>query len=112
MSKSAKRTSAAKGAAQPPFEADLSRLEELVARFERGDLGLEEALGAFEQGIQLTRSLMQRLDSAEKRIEVLLEKSGGSLEARALTEEGLEKAAQRGRLSGDDEEEAEEDREG
>ncbi len=109
MSKSAKRKSPEKGGTPPPFEAELSRLEALVARFEKGDLGLEEALSAFEQGIQLTRSLMQRLDSAEKRIEVLLEKSAGDFETRALTEEGLEEAARRGGLSQDDEESEDEE---
>lgn len=84
-----------------PFEKQLARLEKLVAHLEEGDLGLEEALSSFEEGIQLTRSLMKRLDDAEKRIEVLLEKAGGGLETREISVDDLEKAATRGSLRHD-----------
>ncbi len=35
----------------PDFEKSLQELEELVARLERGDLPLAEALALFEQGV-------------------------------------------------------------
>ena len=56
-----------------PFEEALEKLEGIVARLERGDLPLEEALGAFEEGVALTRQCAERLDSAERRIEVLVQ---------------------------------------
>ena len=54
------------------FEAALERLEEVVDRLEGGDLELEVALQAFEQGVKLSAHCASRLDSAERRIEVLM----------------------------------------
>jgi len=59
-----------------PFEDALERLEELVARLEQGDLQLEAALAAFEQGVRLTRHCAGQLERAERRIEELVEQGG------------------------------------
>lgn len=59
-------------ATSPDFERALSRLEEVVARLEKGDLPLEESLAAFEEGMTLSRHCQQRLDAAEQRIEELV----------------------------------------
>jgi exodeoxyribonuclease VII small subunit len=56
----------------PPFEEALARLEQIVARLERGDLPLEQALAAFETGVALTRRCARELEDAERRIEVLV----------------------------------------
>ena len=53
------------------FEASLEALEEIVRKLERGDLPLEESLELFEQGIRLSRECQERLNQAERRIEVL-----------------------------------------
>lgn len=58
------------------FERSLEHLEGLVEALESGDLELEKALGAFEEGVKLTRSLDEQLRSAEQRVEVLLQESG------------------------------------
>jgi exodeoxyribonuclease VII small subunit len=55
------------------YEEIVSRLGQLVERLESGGLSLEEAIAAFEQGIQLARAGAARLDAAERRVEVLLE---------------------------------------
>ena len=55
-----------------PFEASLERLTKIVDRLENGDLGLEESLTLFEEGIRLARSAQERLDAAEKRVEELI----------------------------------------
>ena len=57
---------------ETPFEAALEQLEGIVERLEDGDLELEEALQAFEQGVSLTRHCAAKLDVAERRIEVLV----------------------------------------
>jgi len=57
------------------FEQSLSELEALVERMESGDLSLEESLGAFEQGIALTRSCQQALQAAEQKVEILTAKT-------------------------------------
>jgi len=54
------------------FEAALERLDGLVDRLERGDLELEDALTAFEQGVALTRRCADQLARAERRIETLM----------------------------------------
>lgn len=54
------------------FEEALARLESIVDRLERGDLELEVALGAFEEGVALTRRCTSRLQDAERRIELLV----------------------------------------
>lgn len=58
------------------FEESLAALETLVNRMEKGDLSLEESLKAFEQGVQLTRECQAKLQEAEQRVQVLLEKNG------------------------------------
>jgi exodeoxyribonuclease VII small subunit len=54
------------------FEASLAALEKIVRELERGDLPLEESLKLFEQGVKLSRECQQRLNQAERRVEVLL----------------------------------------
>jgi len=61
----------------PSFEASLARLEALVERLEQGDLELEAALGAFEEGVQLARRCAALLGDAERRIDVLLREGAG-----------------------------------
>ena len=58
------------------FETTLDALEALVEQLESGDLSLEAALGAFEQGIALTRQCQKVLSVAEQRVRVLLEEDG------------------------------------
>ncbi len=53
------------------FEELQRELDELVARLERGDVPLDEALALYERGEQLHRALVERLDRAELRIEEL-----------------------------------------
>jgi exodeoxyribonuclease VII small subunit len=67
--------------AELPFEVALERLEGIVDRLEGGDLELEAALAAFEEGVALTRHCAEQLESAERRIEVLV-REGGSWTAR------------------------------
>jgi exodeoxyribonuclease VII small subunit len=58
----------------PDFESSLAELEAIVTRLERGDLPLEESLGLFERGVELSRACHARLEDAERRIEVLTER--------------------------------------
>lgn len=57
---------------QAPFEASLERLTDIVDRLENGELGLEESLALFEEGVRLARHAQERLDAAEKRVEELI----------------------------------------
>lgn len=62
----------------PNFEAQLASLERIVRELERGDLPLEQSLELFEQGVRLSRECQERLNEAERRIEVLLRGGDGS----------------------------------
>ena len=69
---------------QESFEDALKRLEEIVQQMESGDLTLENSLGLFEEGVRLTRVCSQRLDEAEKKIELLTKDEQGKVKAKAL----------------------------
>ncbi len=59
------------------FEASLKRLEEVLESLEHGELTLEQSLAAFEEGVGLVRRCQQKLDEAEKRVEILLKDDAG-----------------------------------
>lgn len=58
--------------AQPGFDEVLTTLKGVVEKLESGQLSLEAALGAFEEGVRLARQGAQILDAAERRVEILL----------------------------------------
>lgn len=60
------------------FETSLTNLERIVRRLEDGDLPLEESLKLFEDGVRLSRECQERLNQAERRIEVLLKDENGN----------------------------------
>jgi exodeoxyribonuclease VII small subunit len=50
------------------FEADLARLEEISSMLERDEIGLEEALILYEEGIELSKKCIGTLKNAELKI--------------------------------------------
>ena len=56
---------------QPNFEDALKRLEEIVHALEEGELGLNEAMERYEEGVNLLRQSYELLQRAERRIELL-----------------------------------------
>jgi exodeoxyribonuclease VII small subunit len=58
------------------FEKSLQNLEKIVNHMESGELGLEESLAQFENGIKLARTCQDTLSNAEFRVEQLIEKNG------------------------------------
>ena len=71
------QTKQAGAAGAANFEAQLASLERIVRELERGDLPLERSLELFEQGVRLSRECQERLNEAERRIEVLLRDGEG-----------------------------------
>lgn len=59
----------------PDFETTLKELEQIVGHLEAGDLPLEEALNEFETAIKLVQQGQERLNNAEQRIQILLQKN-------------------------------------
>src|SRR5580698_9408439 len=61
------------------FEQAIERLELIVADMESAELPLEDVLKKYEEGTKLVRFCSQKLDEAEKKIEVLQKKADGSV---------------------------------
>ena len=72
------------------FEEAMKRLEAIVDRLEEGNLLLEEALQAFEEGVRLARICSKRLEEGEKKISMLLRSAEGELEEGPFDEFGVE----------------------
>ena len=66
--------------AKERFEDALNKLERIVSKLEERDIHLEESLKLFEEGIRLSRLCHQKLDEAEKKVEILLKGKEGVLE--------------------------------
>jgi exodeoxyribonuclease VII small subunit len=56
------------------FEDALKKLEGIVRQLEDGSDSLEKSLQLFEEGVKLTRFCNEKLDEAEKKLEVLVKK--------------------------------------
>jgi exodeoxyribonuclease VII small subunit len=56
------------------FEAAIAELEGIVKKLEEGELPLEQSLELYERGVTLSRFCHQRLEDAERRIEILTER--------------------------------------
>ncbi len=59
------------------FESSLEELERIVRELEQGELTLENSLELFEQGVRLSRECQERLNQAERRIEMLTRDNQG-----------------------------------
>jgi exodeoxyribonuclease VII small subunit len=70
-----KSTDSAAPDAVSQFEEALKELEALVQKMERGDLRLEESLQVFERGIALAQQCRKSLETAELKVQNLLERS-------------------------------------
>lgn len=77
----------AMGKKKENFEEALKQLESIVARMEGGELALEEALKAFEEGVRLAKFCSKKLDEAESKVEKLTREAGGRLQAVPFGEE-------------------------
>ncbi|MGI8556588.1 MAG: exodeoxyribonuclease VII small subunit [Pyrinomonadaceae bacterium] len=75
--------------AKNSFETSLSSLEKIVRKLEEGDLTLEESLKLFEDGVRLSRECQERLNQAERRIEILLKDEDGNPVLQTLEKDNL-----------------------
>jgi exodeoxyribonuclease VII small subunit len=57
------------------FERNLEQLSSIIEKMEQQDVGLEESLKLYEQGIQLTRKCQKIIDDAEQKIQQLMEQN-------------------------------------
>ena len=57
------------------FEESLGELEIIVQNLEHGELSLEESMTLFERGLSLSQLSQNKLQDAEQKIQILLDKS-------------------------------------
>lgn len=55
------------------FKEASIELEQVVRSLESGDLELEDALARYARGVELLKSLRERLTNAEQKVKVLLD---------------------------------------
>lgn len=60
------------------FEEQITRLEEIVAQMERGDVQLADSLALFEEGTKLIASCGKMLDEAEQKVVKLMKGPDGA----------------------------------
>jgi exodeoxyribonuclease VII small subunit len=75
------------------FEEALKQLETLAEQIERGDIGLEDSIKKYEEGMALVQQCREILAKAEHKVQQLQERSDGSLEIKpaAIAREAQEK---------------------
>ena len=79
----------AHGGNSASFEESFARLQEVVGKLSAGNLSLQEALGAFEEGMALAEQCARMLDEAELRVKQVSDRAAhaGSASLVGLDEE-------------------------
>ena len=72
--------------AEIKFEDALKKLEKIVGLLEDGSLSLDDALGRYEEGIKLSRLCAKKLETAKKKVEILMKSEDGSVELKPFDE--------------------------
>ena len=62
--------------AKKTFEDSLAKLEAITEELESGELGLEESLKKFDEGVKLAEACNRKLDEAQQKVKILLKKDG------------------------------------
>jgi exodeoxyribonuclease VII small subunit len=55
------------------FSDDMDRLQAIVEKFESADLGMEDSLALFEEGVGLIRVCREYLDGAKRKVTMLID---------------------------------------
>ena len=71
-------------AKEKTFEQAMKRLEEIVEQLEEGELPLEKSLKLFEEGINLSKFLTQKLAKAEVKVQKLIKTQEGKYKTEPL----------------------------
>ena len=68
----------------------LKKLERTVSDLESGELSLDDSLKRYEEGVKLAQFCSKKLETARRKVEILVKTSGGKLEAKPFDEKALE----------------------
>jgi len=66
------------------FEQALEKLEAIVKQLERGELSLDESLGNFAEGVNLSKVCINKLDYAQQQIDIILLEEQGKIVEKPL----------------------------
>ncbi len=77
--------------AEIKFEDALKKLEKIVSDLESGELSLDDSLKRYEEGVKLAGFCSKKLETARRRVEILVKDGSGKLEARPFNESALDK---------------------
>ncbi len=61
------------------FEEAICKLEDEVRKLESGNMTLEDSIKSFEESVKLVRTCNEILDSAERRVRILVEAEDGTI---------------------------------
>ena len=61
------------------FESAITKLEGEVRKLESGNMSLEDSIKSFEESVKLVRTCNEILDSAERRVRILVEAEDGTV---------------------------------
>lgn len=75
--------------AEIKFEDALKRLEKIVSELESGDLSLDDSLKKYEEGVKLAQFCSKKLETARRKVEILVKTGSGKLEAKPFDESAL-----------------------
>lgn len=81
-----KKTSAKSNSPQLSFEQAIQELESITRDLEGGGLTLDDAIKAYERGVELKKSCQTMLEAAQKKLEFLEQKEDGSFQKVAINE--------------------------
>ena len=70
------------------FEEQLTALESVVERLERGDLSLEDSVRLYEEGVKLSDACKKELEAAEGKIQILVEQRNGAMKVAKFNLDG------------------------
>ena len=62
------------------FEVALDKLESIVKNLETGESSLDDSIKMFEDGVKLSRFCREKLDAAQRKIEILKKTEEGNIE--------------------------------
>lgn len=62
------------------FDNALKRLEEIVEQLESGQLGLEESLARFEEGVKISVFCQEELQKTDGKVSLLIKKLNGEMD--------------------------------
>lgn len=74
------------------FEEQLTALESVVEKLERGELSLEDSVRLFEEGIKLSNACKKELEAAEGKIQLLVDKGSSGMRAVDLDVDDVEES--------------------